>query len=83
MAVFLWVSVQGEGVVKLVDPNTKHDRQFGFRRDRSRAGLPLPPDGSRAYVADFFSNTVAVIDVLGAFADRFCYRRQQPVEFRR
>jgi len=35
-----------------------------LRRQLSRAVLSTP-DGSRAYVADFFSNTVAVIDVLG------------------
>jgi len=57
MAVFLWVSVQGEGVVKLVDPNTNTIVQFVPAGPVPR-GIAFTPDGSRAYVADFFSNTV-------------------------
>jgi len=56
--------VQGEGVVKLVDPNT-NTIVSSIPAGPVPRGIAFTPDGSRAYVADFFSNTVAVIDVLG------------------
>src|SRR5262249_12931832 len=60
---FLWVSAQGDGAVDIIDT---HNNSVV----RSIPAGPIPRaiafslDGSRAYVADFGSNTVAVIDAL-------------------